>query len=546
MRGLGTLLNGPNTLGGTIEVSHDNAFGRAGTGGMWSSVGVDETAAFVASVGGGRTIENALGGSLSLRGGVAHRQSDGFSLPAGAFDTTATDGLRTNSDLRHSDVFGLLRWENRSGRTLGVTFAGFDAERGVPPEEHVASPRLWRYPYHTRGLVAISGKSGTFATPFGFGSIDIGGGYNSGRQKIESFTDRTYRSSAAEELGNERTLTGRAQLTHTLPRNATLKAAFTLANVDYTEWVPPNAHADYRQMILSGGAEVEVPVGLKTTLAGGLVYDRSSTPESGGRPRAAPFDDAGWRAGLVHELDAHWRVHASASQRSRFPALRELYSGALNRFTPNPDLEPETLLGFETGITVDRAIGPIPDATIQLNAFHHNLDDAVVRVTLQNPTRFFRLNRDRIESMGAELLAGFVFGEDRGRSVSLTGDALVQRVRIYDVTASDAERRPENNPETRGMLELGVPLPLELRGYANARYTGRQYCVHPDTQGQMELSAQTETDLAVERRLVTSRRGLFRSVRLLVSLDNVTDATVFDQCGLPQAGRTLRMMVALR
>src|SRR5688572_18405496 len=35
VRGLASLLNGPNTLGGTVEVSHDNAFGRLGAGQLW-------------------------------------------------------------------------------------------------------------------------------------------------------------------------------------------------------------------------------------------------------------------------------------------------------------------------------------------------------------------------------------------------------------------------------------------------------------------------------------------------------------------------------
>src|SRR5690606_27787757 len=120
------------------------------------------------------------------------------------------------------------------------------------------------------------------------------------------------------------------------------------------------------------------------------------------------------RVGMTHDIGNDWRLHASASERSRFPALRELYSGALNRFRPNPELRPETLLGFEAGFIVDRSWGPIPDGTVQVTAFHHRLSDAVARITLQNPTRFMRINRDRIESQGLEMLAGFVLGSDPG------------------------------------------------------------------------------------------------------------------------------------
>jgi iron complex outermembrane receptor protein len=546
VRGLGSLLNGPNTLGGTIEVSHDNSFGRLGTGRAWGGAGVDENSAYVAAIGGGRTLGAALGGTLSLRAGAAHRKRDGVSLPDGATDPTASRGLRTNSDLTQTDGFATLRWDGSRGRGVGLTVSGFNAERGVPPEEHLSTPRLWRYPYHSRAMAALSARMGAFSTPFGFGTLDVGAGLNTGRVKIESFADRTFQTVSAEELGDERTWTGRALMTHSLPRDATFKASLTAADINYVETLSPAAGVGYRQKLWSAAAEIEAPVGGRTTVVGGLAYDRATTPETGGRtPGQESFEDIGWRAGLSHELSRELRLHASASQRSRFPALRELYSGSLDRFRPNPDLQPETLLGLEGGFTLDRSFGPIPDATIQMTGFRHTLNDAVVRVTLANPTRFMRVNRDRIESFGAEALAGFVFGDDRERAVSLTGDALVQKVEVVD-EASGTERHAENNPEIRGMLELGVPLPLKLRAFANARFTGTQYCLNAETSNEMKLDGQTETDLAVERKFTVKGRGLFQSLRALVSLDNVGNQTVFDSCGLPQAGRTLRVMLTFR
>ncbi|MEX2153250.1 MAG: TonB-dependent receptor [Gemmatimonadaceae bacterium] len=547
VRGLSSLLNGPNTLGGTIEVSHDNAFGQLGAGRIWGGVGVDENAAYVASIGGGRKVTDFWGGSLSLRGGVARRERDGFALPKAAPDPTATNGLRTNSDLRETDGFGTLRWSGAMGRSLGLMVTGFSAERGVPPEEHIATPRLWRYPHHSRAIAALSGNAGSFSTPLGFGSFEFGVGYNTGRQKIQSYNDRSYQTVTGEELGDERTWTSRALFTHSLPRSARVKTAVTMASVSYAETLPPAAVADYQQRLWSAGAEVEVPLTFRTTFATGLVYDESTTPKTGGRtPGQEAFNNFGWRAGLTHEVNAEWRLHASASQRSRFPSLRELYSGALNRFKPNPDLEPETLLGFEAGFTVDRSLGPIPDATAQVNVFHHNLENGVVRITLPPDGRFQRINRDRIESTGAELLAGLVFGANRDRSVSLTGDALVQNVDVIEQTSGGRlSRHAENNPEVRGMIELGVPLP-GMRAFANARLTGTQYCLNADTGSEMTLDAKAESNFALEKRIAVSQRGAVRAVRALLSLDNATNVAIYDQCGLPQPGRTLRLMFTMQ
>lgn len=548
VRGLSSVLNGPNTLGGTIEVSHDDAFGRLGAGRLWGGAGVDENAAYVASIGGGRDVANAPGGTLSLRAGLSHSAREGFTLPADARDTTAVDGLRTNSDVRESDAFGGVQWRGARGRSLGLLVSSFAAERGVPPEEHLVAPRLWRYPSNTRTLATLAASAGSFTTPYGHGTLDAGAAYQAGRLRILSYDDRTYRTVTGEETGDERTWTGRARFTHTLPAGASLRAAATVATVDYLETLAGPAVSEYGQRLWSGGAEVDVPLGGSgTTLSGGAVHDRVSTPETGGRTAGTEsFAAPGWRLGLTHDVATRTRLHASVSQRSRFPSLRELYSGALNRFMPNPALRPERLLGLEAGVTVDRPLGGIPDATLQVVAFRHDLDDAIVRITLPPPDRRFqRINRDRILSHGIELLGGLAFSENHARALTLTGDATLQRISIRDAS-SGAIRHAENNPEIRGMLEAGVPLPASLRGFANARYTGVQYCLNADTGGEMRLAARTEANAALERRFPMANRGALRSLRAVLALDNATNAAIYDQCGLPQPGRTLRFMLSFQ
>jgi iron complex outermembrane receptor protein len=541
VRGLGSLLNGPNTLGGTIEVDH----GTGVANDVWVGAGVDENGAIVSTLGGERMVTS----SLAVRGGFSYRKRDGFALPDDATDPTARDGLRTNSDQTHVDGFASAHWSGAAGRSLGLTVTGFDAERGVPPEEHIAGPRFWRYPYHSRVVVALSGSTGAFRTPFGTASMDVGGGVNSGAVKIDIYDDRTYANITGNEIGNERNVVGRVRASHSFGPG-TLRAAFTSSNIDFRESLS-GVVAEYRQNLWSAGAELEMPVMDRTTLAGGVVFDKASTPETGGRtPGQVPVDNIGWRVGASHELTSSLRLHASGSQRSRFPALRELYSGAANRFQPNPDLKPETLLGFEGGLTWNNKVGTNGRAVAEVTGFSHNLEDAVVRVTVPNPTPppasfFRRVNRDNIVSSGVELLAGYTFGDVRDRAVSITGDAMIQRITIKDQTAADAQRHAENNPERRGSLELGIPLPLALRGIAQARYTGKQYCLNADTGNEDRLDARTEGDLALERGF-TLRRSPFQRLRALVSLDNVANATVFDQCGLVQPGRTLRVMFVLR
>ena len=127
------------------------------------------------------------------------------------------------------------------------------------------------------------------------------------------------------------------------------------------ERLDPGDTSRFRQRLYSLGLEVEQPLfsnpeadatfsDLRLTAGGAL--DRASTPETGGREPRDPITEWGARLGASAEFwGGEGRLHMGVSRRVRFPSLRELYSGALGRFVPNPDLEPEKLRVIEAGVT---------------------------------------------------------------------------------------------------------------------------------------------------------------------------------------------------
>jgi iron complex outermembrane recepter protein len=305
--------------------------------------------------------------------------------------------------------------------------------------------------------------------------------------------------------------------------------------VTYDEQIDEDAPLRYRQRLWSAGTEAEWELPALTQLSGGVVVDGASTPESGDKPPLGALSTWGARVGVATEALEPVRLHAAVSRRARFPALRELYSGALGRFEPNPGLKPERLFGAEAGVTATRS-----GVELQGVLFHHRLADAIVRVPVgDNMLR--RENRDGIRSTGVELL-----GEWQRGGLSLQGDATLQQIRVLDPSVSSGERHPEHNPEVRVGADVGVPLPLRLRGLAAVRYTGRQYCVNPDLEQTVALDAQTRVDLGMDRSWTLRGAGVLQTLRAALALDNVGDRAVYDQCGMPQPGRTLRLSLELR
>ena len=370
----------------------------------------------------------------------------------------------------------------------------------------------------------------------GRGDVELSVGADLGHTEIDQFDSPAYSAIAGEEDSNDRNLTLRLRADQTVGRGGEVRAGFTYADINHDEVLTPGGAAEYRQQLWSGALELHwtLPrLGAGTRFSAGAALDGASTPESGDKPPLDALTAWGARAGFTSALSDRLAVHGGASLRSRFPSLRELYSGALGRFEPNPNLEPERLLALEAGVSVSSF-----NAEVQAVAFHHALDDAIVRIAVPN-RRFQRVNRDRQAGTGLELLAGMRAGD-----FTLSGDVVLQRTELND-KSTGAELEPEYQPEVIAGLGAAGPLPLAARFDVRARHTGPQSCINPDDGSLERLRSARRVDTEVSRQWSLRRRWT-SSLEMAVGVDNLTDEVIFDQCGLPQPGRTFRIQLRVR
>lgn len=562
-RGLASLTGGPNVLGGVIDLGFsDPGFTPTATRDLAVTTGIDGVGARAVSLAGGTLLRTRIG-ALSLRAGASQRTRDGFALSRnggagdGLLDGTPDPGqdgegrLRSNSDLHEVDAFAALRLSGGAGRYLGITATGFEAERGVPAELHLAEPRFWRYPEVSRRLIVGTLGTGVGSTPLGMGSLSASLGVSRGSSQTDSYRDESYTSLLTTEFGDEHTTTLRLHGTHSFGVGGQLRATHTRATVRYDERFDAGEAARYRQTLGSSALEAEWTFLNGVQVTAGVAYDRAETPETGGREPLGRLGKEGWRLGAsATGFREAVRFHASLSQRSRFPSLRELYSGALNRFVPNPNLRPETLVGAELGATISGGALGAAGFTLQTVIFAHVLDDAVVRVTRPDG-RFQRRNAFGVRSRGVELVADWTSAARRTGGAggwTVSADLLLQRVRAQDAIGGAFNAPPrhvEHQPEFRASVDVGAPIVAGVRAVLGMRHTGRQFCQHPDRGGLVEMGGQTAGHAALTREW-RGARWRVGTIRALIAVDNLSDATVYDQCGLPQPGRTVRVGVELR
>jgi iron complex outermembrane receptor protein len=369
--------------------------------------------------------------------------------------------------------------------------------------------------------------------------VQLRGSLNRGRTIIESFADQTYATIAATERGDDETSSGRLILEHSLGARGDVGLGLSMVQVDYREGINADPAAFYRQRLWSAGLETDYEFDGGLQLAGSAALDGFSTPLSGGRPALGERQTWAVRAGLTQTLASSGvQLTAAAISRSRFPSLRELYSGALGRFLPNPTLRPERLLGTEAGATLYRGAWKW-----QALVFHQQLDDVILRVNVPGPGRLQqRVNRDAQRSTGLEL-AGTLTGDRH----TLLADLTVQDVRVLDPTQANGRRQVEYQPKVRGSLTGVAPVGLGWRGTAAVQLVGAQYCLNPGSGNYDRLATTGRGDVMVDRSFaVRAGRGVLRSLRLLFAVDNVFDTLTWDQCGLPQPGRLVRLGFELR
>jgi outer membrane receptor protein involved in Fe transport len=149
---------------------------------------------------------------------------------------------------------------------------------------------------------------------------------------------------------------------------------------------------------------------------------------------------------------------------------------------------------------------------------------------------------------GPNVLGGVVeVGVGRSTRVPLRrvgGELTLQAVKLVD-PATTLSREPENLPERSGNVHARLPLPAGWTLGAEARYTGSQFCQDLNTGADVRLPAGTwvNGDLARVWSLPTTGRELLTHLETRISVDNLTDTVLYDQCGLPRPGRLTRSQI---
>ena len=564
-RGLSSVLHGPNVLAGAIEIDVSRgSVGERSAKPATVGLGMDHVGSTVVSGSAERSVEIGNEGLLFLKVGAGARSTPGSSVPDFGYPLTRPEmlygdgNLRLNSDSEHFDGFLSAKYSTDGGQWVSLMQSGSKLNRGVAPEIHENDPRLWRYKDQIRHVQILSFGTGRRQTHWGAGEFEVSAGLDKGHFEIDQFRTVRYDQRIGKEKGVGETWTFRSHGKHTMGAKAEYRLGLTYAEIGHSEGIMKNPGVsltalsekssfyrlnDYQQRIWSFGNEVERTFdsfmgwnSSGTTLVSlGLALDGANTPKTGDKPALKQLEDWGGRLGFSTYLPGiSLRLHGGLSRRARFPSLRELYSDALGRFLANPNLKTEVLTGSELGFTWSR-----PSLNLQTVGFYQILHDAIVRINVDTfgGKKRQRVNKDMIKSSGIEIVA---IGSLNG--IEYSGDLTWQSVWQH---GNGIATRPEYEPNVFGRVSLSSELFSQFFLEGEYRYKGAQYCLDLRERGMQRLRPTSDVGFKLKRLFRLNNGKRLNNLDSSIAVSNFGNSLIFDQCGLPQPGRTVELQLRL-
>jgi iron complex outermembrane receptor protein len=532
-RGVAGVLDGPNALAGTVDLTPARVPGDGRRTRLGLQIGESRYHE-------GRLLHLQSRGAWTWLGGLSRREQSGFLVPDGyAPPHNQTAGRqRLNSDLAQTSLFA--RAERRLGDegSLRFLFAGTDGRKGVPPETHlgVDDARFWRFPVARRGLLGVA-----LALPLDAArrwALQTAVAADLGRTEIRAYDDSTYAtpvlaSGIDYESDDDRAGHARVRVTRQLGEASSVAVQGVARYARHRESLaldgPELAYAQWLGSLVTEG---RTGFGNGWCLRAGAGGEFAATPETGDKPARNATTAAVVHLGLERALRGGFTLHASVSRRSRFPALRELYSGALGRFVPNPDLAPERQDQIELGAV---ARGGAWEAG--LTGFAARLDGPIEKVTLPG-RQFQRRNVDDLRTLGAE--AVLAWRPASAWELAAHATALSARRRVDDVfNGSVADR-----PAYLAWLSGSWSGPWGVRFAAEGSLTGARDSADltDEIDGLRRLPAQTSWNVRAAWTWLDAPDPLTRA-EFFVRVNNLSDNLVESQLGVPEPGRMLAVGV---
>jgi len=537
-----SIMFGPNVLGGALNI---NTYERAAEGfGGNVRLQAGEAGMYQA----GFTQDGKID-RLNYIASVGYMKTNGFILSANRPDTllnqNLNSSLRTNSDKEFLSLYGRAEYEFNETDKIGLSVLNINGEKGVSPEGDLPEEdaRLWRYPEWNRTLFSANGKKMISK------SINLvlrgTAWYDLFNQTINSYNDISYTSVKDSQTDKDNTIGTRLLLDWNINPLNRLSYVFNWYYTEHDEAItnynPDNTFETssnlYAQNVISTGLEYEYFYH-NFSARGGALYDFSQTSEAGvfTSEEGNTISDFGFYVSFQFNPWEKTILFANSSYRTRFPTMRESYSGALGKFKVNPDLKPESGLLNEIGIKYSEGIWQA-EAAVFVNLYN----DLIEQIRLSSEADSLR------RRMRVNISDAIIYGLDLTFRIFPVSNFSLEGNFTYMLSEGkqgeiDIEHL-DNKPQILTGFIAKYTFDFGLKLQAEAETVGIQYQRDPNA---------NESFIRIDGTTIFNARIAYRLpifmgtiTEAFLRINNIADTYRIYQLGLPEPGRMLSAGLSL-
>ena len=397
----------------------------------------------------------------------------------------------------------------------------------MPPETDVENPRYWKYPLWRKWTLTVNGSHRFGEEQRSILNYSLSS--SKFNMQIDQYTDITFTDFDDIEKDDDLIMYGRMNFTQLFDYNSLLKLSASGYTTTHKEKFLATNFAEeltYSQNVFSLGTEYEY-IQDKYTATLGVSLDGASTPKTGDKPSQDPTYDYSINSSFVYSIDTNLSAQLNFGRKTRFPTLREAFSGALGKFVINPDLRAEVAYTGEIGLSYYHQGGKT-----DLNMFLTYLNDGIVRAVVYTDggsKKYKRINKDEIRTFGFELNTFYDITEDLSTNFHFT---------YLNSFAKNSNGEFRDTLEYKPNIVAGLSVDYEfLNGFntvLEVNYVGKEFGL----QGGNEYFQKLPDYLLTSIRL-SYEFTLFSNVRLqaFIRMNNIFDKLYYTQWSLPEAGR---------
>ncbi len=524
-KGIPSIVYGANALAGVINISSKEHSTKDGNRKFTTQFGENSFKRFSG---------NWLGmsGKFTYLLSGSYKTTDGYNLPQNKTRPLSNPGrLRINSDSKNISTFAKLKYQPGDFSDINFSVSYINAEKGVPAETDVNKPRYWRYPLWQKLSLNLNGsnrfgekKANIFAYSFSVTNF---------KMDINQYKDISYTALDDIEKDKDLVLYGRLIYTRLFGISSILKLSASGFNTLHKESFLQNNYAElsYSQNVFSFGSEYEF-IKSKYSFTAGVSLDGASYPKTGDKPFKDVNLDYSVNTSFIYSFNSAWMFQFNAGRKTRFPTLRESFSGALGRFVPNPELKSESAVTIETSL--DYVYSKV---SANVNFFFTKLNDGIVRQSLPGK-QFKRINKDAIRTMGIELTSSLQLSHKLKTTVNFT-----YLNSFAKSTAGTYADTLEYKPAFVAGFNVDYEIIKQLFALVEFNFVGKEFGLQ---EGNTFFKKLPEYGLFNARFSYTFNLYKNSKLETYFRVNNIFDSLYYTQWSLPNAGRQFFGGVSLR